>query len=187
MAEIGEWSIHHSSVALEHLRSPGKCCRLPEAPTSLALPPAPQWGLGSSRVERQQTKRLGCYDTWIAPGQAKLQKEIHKCTLTGTRLGDVVFWSGPQNHFVVTQMVIGCLLTYKEPDGSGGDSLLIGISWFGMNVGTSLPGSRSNIRPFRKAKLSYSEVMALPIPTCLLHYVFRDLLTIPNGVELVLP
>lgn len=44
----------------------------------------------------------------------------------------------------VTQMVIGCLLTYKASHGGGGDSLLIGISWFEINVGTSLPGSRTN-------------------------------------------
>lgn len=44
----------------------------------------------------------------------------------------------------VTQMVIGCLLIYKECDGGGGDSWLIGISWFEISVGTSLLGSRTN-------------------------------------------
>lgn len=37
-----------------------------------------------------------------------------------------------------TQMVTGCLLTYKEPDGNGGDSLLISISWFEISERDSL-------------------------------------------------
>lgn len=46
----------------------------------------------------------------------------------------------------VTLMVIGCLLTYKEPDGGGGDSLLTGISWCEVSEGTALPGSRTNVK-----------------------------------------
>lgn len=81
-----------------------------------------------------------------APGQSRLQGGIHKFPHRdqATSCG-ILEWT--QNRFVegLTQIVTGCLLTYKEPDGGRGDSLFIGISWFEISVGTALPGSRTNV------------------------------------------
>lgn len=56
-------------------------------------------------------------------------------------------YSGPQNRFVegVTQMIIGCQLTYKEPVAVE-VTLLIGIFWFGTRGEASLPGSSTNVK-----------------------------------------
>lgn len=76
------------------------------------------------------------------------QKGIHRCSLTGIRLEDAMFWSGLQNYFVegVTQVVIGFQLICRSSEVAVKVTLFLDVSWFGTSGEASLSGSRTNER-----------------------------------------
>ena len=139
----------HSSAALEHLRSLGTCSTLPKALLPcLAICTSVMVGKLQGRSTMDKQKGLAA----MTPGRLLIRPGCREEFTDVLSQGSGEMWyvaSRPQNQSVegVTQMVIGHLLTYKEPVSSGGDSLLIGTSWFGTSGEASLSrGSRAKCK-----------------------------------------